>query len=114
MKKLDNIKNILIKLIQESVEGCAENWAPQIADHLIKNGTYIYGKEPIDIINESRLTDPRFLNGWYEPESVEVMYASMPSMYELYSRLGTFENLLEDDMLMQFKPIDTESGDNTF
>ena len=34
------MRNKLIELIQESVDGCAEYWAGRIADHLITNGVY--------------------------------------------------------------------------
>lgn len=108
----------LINLIRESVDGCARNWAEQIADYLMEHGTYVPNKHPIDIINEPRLTDPRFLNGWYEPKSREeereIMYTKYPNVIDVYQRLGTFENLYEDGMLMQFKPIDTDSGDSAF
>ena len=109
-------KETLIKLIQESVDGCAENWAAKIAEYLLEHGTYIYDKKPMDIIEEPRLTDPRFLTGVHKTDDkdTEVEYAPMPDPLELYQRLGIFENLYEDGMLMQFKPIDTESGDKTF
>ena len=31
----------LVKLIQDSVDGCAENWARVIADYLIENGVIV-------------------------------------------------------------------------
>ena len=111
-------KEILVTFIQKAVDGCAKNWAEQIADYLMEHGTYVPDKHPIDIIDEPRLTDPRFLNGWYEPKSREeereIMYTKYPNVIDVYQRLGTYENLYEDGMLMQFRPIDIDSGENTF
>ena len=39
-----NTHEMLVKLIQEAVDGCAEYWAARIADHLIENGVTV--KEP--------------------------------------------------------------------
>lgn len=35
------MRNKLIELIQESVDGCARYWASVIADHLIENGVIL-------------------------------------------------------------------------
>ena len=35
------MRDRLIELIQESVKGCARNWAEVIADHLLKNGVIV-------------------------------------------------------------------------
>lgn len=43
----------LIKLIQESVGGCARHWAALIADNLIKNGVGFIELHPIDDLNLS-------------------------------------------------------------
>lgn len=109
-------RETIINVIQDAVDGCARNWAETIADALLKNGTYIYGKHAMDIIAEPRLTDPRFLNGWRDSdeEYIRSMFSRMPTPIEIYQRLGIYENLYEDGMLMQFKPIKMESGDETF
>lgn len=39
-----NTHEMLVKLIQEAVDGCAEYWACRIADHLMENGVTV--KEP--------------------------------------------------------------------
>ena len=87
-----NNKETLIRLIQESVDGCAENWARQIADYLLDHGTYLPGLEPITIIDEKRLTNAEFVG-------------LLPD--ETYQRLCMYENLEEDGLLFAFKPIDT-------
>ena len=105
-----NNKETLIRLIQESVDGCAENWARQIAEYLLNHGTYLPDKEIIHVIPEERLTDARLLNGWYQPMNWDEIYeilTSFPSTRELYNRLGDYENLAEDGLLFAFKPIDT-------
>ena len=43
----------LIKLVQESVGGCARHWAALIADNLIKNGVAFIDLHPIDDLNLS-------------------------------------------------------------
>lgn len=35
------MRDRLIELIQESVQGCARNWAEVIADHLLSNGVIV-------------------------------------------------------------------------
>lgn len=43
----------LIKLVQESVGGCARHWAALIADNLIKNGVGFIELHPIDDLDLS-------------------------------------------------------------
>lgn len=40
-----NTHEMLVKLIQEAVDGCAEYWAARIADHLIENGVTVKEKK---------------------------------------------------------------------
>lgn len=110
---MNNIE-ILTKLIQESVDGCAENWARKISEYLTEHGTYVPDKKPIHIIPEYRLTDSRMLSGWYQPmnhEEIQEMLNSLPPIREVYARLGEYENLAEDGMLMAFMPIRTDEAE---
>ena len=112
-----NNKETLIRLIQESVNGCAENWARQIAEYLLDHGTYLPNLMPIHIISEERLTNAEILNQWFQPtESIhgQNVFNSIPSideiytaLSEIYNKLGDYENLAEDGLLFAFKPIDT-------
>jgi hypothetical protein len=45
------MRNRLIELIQESVDGCAKHWAEIIADHLIENGVVIIDPQKYPPIN---------------------------------------------------------------
>lgn len=106
-----NIIETLTKLIQESVDGCAENWARTIAEYLNERGTYIPNMKPTHTLPEERLTDARVIGGWYQPMDHEErweMLNSLPSVREVYERLGEYENLAEDGMLIAFMPIRTD------
>ena len=46
--KQDELRNRLIKLIQDSVDGCATYWAGRIADHLIANGVTVKKFDPVN------------------------------------------------------------------
>lgn len=59
----------LVKLIQESVDGCAEYWASRIADHLMENGVTIKEKQKPMAIEELKILGVY----WYEERGDKLM-----------------------------------------
>lgn len=77
------MKNKLIELIQESVDGCAEYWAGRIADHLIANGVTIQRWIPV----EERLPDVNKKKYGYESVGVIVrIEGQKTATYRIYER----------------------------
>lgn len=46
----NDMRDRLVELIQNAVDGCARHWAELIADHLIANGVIVPPKKVYDII----------------------------------------------------------------
>lgn len=76
----------LVRLIQDSVEGCAEYWAGRIADHLIAHGVTV--REPQKPIKRGYLLtnspcwfEEVYENGLYALEIVEITKGTGTSYY---------------------------------
>jgi hypothetical protein len=86
----------LVKLIQDSVDGCAENWARVIADHLLENGVivppckvgdtvYVLGDEffwEVEIVAYSVMMD-KWEGKSYE--TVQYMYKGEDRVYSMFT-----------------------------
>lgn len=76
---MDDMREKLIKLIQDAVNGCARNWAEIIADHLIQNGVILPPCKVGDTVYELTIYKDKLknqINGYINHRTVSSIHMS--------------------------------------
>lgn len=74
----------LIKLIIQSVDGCARNWAETIADYLLKNGVVVLPKEEVKMNYKKKLE--RFRKSLDCEIATQADPSQLAFLYNFYTR----------------------------